>query len=438
MEHSLLAKCTRFSLISYLREIEILITMKALTFAVWMVGLSVVCNSAAAQTTSQEFYVTIGVFRPQHYAMRYTALANKNGFNAQYAINPARKLYYVYLLQSDEKRKAQPFLNKLRVESEYKDAWIFNGHLGHEPLIPVVKGKNDPVKTEAEKKDSVKAETVKKDSIKAETVKKDSAITESVKKDSVIEIPRVVKIDSSTIVKKVPKGKFFIFRFLNGESGAEVRGEIHLATSNKAAQYQAFKANEMVDLLAPRNQAGAYFATTVAPGYKVVETIINYNDPMPLSSGSGPDGEIIIPLTLTRAKRGDYIEFNNVSFYRNSVVMQPQFKHELDGLVDLMKEHQDYEIRIHGHCNGNEPRDIITLGTSTKYFESDPGNVRKTGSAKELTELRAEAARRYLGAQGISMERILTKGEGGKMMVYPQTSVYANYNDRIEVEIIRH
>ena len=29
-------------------------------------------------------------------------------------------------------------------------------------------------------------------------------------------------------------------------------------------------------------------------------------------------------------------------------------------------------------------------------------------------------------------------GEGGKEMVYPQTSVYANYNDRIEVEVVRH
>ncbi len=397
--------------------------MKVLAFSVWTFGLLALCNSVAAQTSTQEYYVTIGVFAIQDNAVGYTARANKKGFNAQYAINPARKLYYVYLLQSDEKRKAYTFGIKLRAESEYKDAWIFMGHLGDEPVIPVVELKKEPVITEP--------------------VKKEPVIVEPLKKDSVIaEIPPVVKIDSSTmvkpVVKKVPKGKFFTFRFLNGESGAEVRGELHLAESNKATQYQAFKANEMIDLMPPRNQAGAYFVTTVAPGYKALETTINYKDPLPTSSGTGTDGEFIIPLTLTRAKRGDYIEFNNVSFYRNSVIMQPQFKDELDGLVDLMKENQNYKVRIHGHCNGNEPRDIITLGTSTKYFESDPGNVRKTGSAKELTELRAEAARRYFDSQGISTERILTKGEGGKMMVYPQTSGYANYNDRIEVEILRH
>jgi outer membrane protein OmpA-like peptidoglycan-associated protein len=78
------------------------------------------------------------------------------------------------------------------------------------------------------------------------------------------------------------------------------------------------------------------------------------------------------------------------------------------------------------------------LGTSDKYFASDPRNEKKNATAKELTELRAEAARRYLVSQGIEVERILTKGEGGKMMIYPPTSVYANYNDRIEVEIVKH
>ena len=64
--------------------------------------------------------------------------------------------------------------------------------------------------------------------------------------------------------------------------------------------------------------------------------------------------------------------------------------------------------------------------------------MKKRGTAKELTELRAEAVRRYLISQGVVVERMLTDGEGGKMMVYPQTSVYANYNDRVEIEILRH
>ncbi|CAN5299582.1 hypothetical protein BH09BAC3_BH09BAC3_18780 [soil metagenome] len=385
--------------------------MKVFIISLWIVALSALCSNVAAQTSASEYYVTIGVFAIQDNAVNFTAKANKTGFSAQYAINPERKLYYVYVLQTAEKRKAFAFVTKLKAESQYKDSWVFNGHLGENSIPPVVIEQQPVVIIPP--------------------------------KDSVVTItPPVIVIDSSTIVKppvkKLAKFKFFNFKFINSETGNEVRGEIHFSESNKAAQYQAYKADEVIDLPAPRNASGTLFITTVAPGYKALTTTVNYKDPLPVSSGTGPDGEIIIPLSLTRAKRGDYIEFNNVSFFKNSVIMQPGFQDEMNGLVDLMKENLNYRVKIHAHCNGTEVRDMITLGTSTNYFAADPGNVRKTGSAKELTDLRAEAARRYLVSQGIAVERISTKGQGGKEMVYPQNSVYSNYNDRIEVEVVKH
>lgn len=370
-----------------------------------------------------EYYVTIGVFAVQDNAVRYTAKANKAGFSAQYAINTERNYYYVYLLQTPEKRKAVSFMVKVRAESDYKDAWVFIGHLGvdrpveEKPAEPVVTPAVTPVIA------PVVAET------KTEPTPTDAAV----KKDSVIEVK-----PTPPPVKRVVKGKLFTFKFINAENGNEIRGEVHFAESKKATQYQAFKADEVIDLPTPKNSAGVYYITTIAPGYKPVITPFNFKDPLPVSSGTGSEGELIIPLSLERAKRGDYIEFNNVSFFRNSVVLHPQSQMELDGLADLMKEHKDYQVRIHGHCNGNEDRDIITLGTSTKFFDSDPGNVKKKASAKELTLFRAEAVRKYLISQGVEEDRMKVKGEGGKLMIYPQTSVYANYNDRVEVEVIRH
>lgn len=392
--------------------------LKRLLFAVAFVAM---VTPLSAQTTETEYYVTIGVFAIQDNAVRYTTKANKAGFNAQYAINPSRNLYYVYLLQTNDRRKAFSFMIKVRAESEYKDAWMFMGHLGTNDVVD----------------DSPKATPAPAVVVPAVV----APIVVEEKKEPVIETPAVVKTDSPAVVvkpKRVVKGKLFMFRFLNADNGNEIRGEVHFSESKKATQYQAFKADEVIDLVAPKNAGGVYFITTLAPGYKSQSTPFNYKDPLPVSSGTGPEGELIIPLSLERAKRGDYIEFSNVSFYRNSVVMHPQSQMELDGLADLMKEHTDYKVKIHGHCNGTEARDIITLGTSTKFFDSDPGNLKKKGSAKELTELRAEAVRRYLVTQGVAVERMLTKGEGGKMMVYPQTSVYANYNDRVEVEIIKH
>ena len=125
-----------------------------------------------------EYYVTIGVFAVQDNAVRYTAKANKAGFSAQYAINTERNYYYVYLLQTPEKRKAVSFMVKVRAESDYKDAWVFIGHLGvdrpveEKPAEPVVTPAVTPVIA------PVVAET------KTEPTPTDAAV----KKDSVIEV----------------------------------------------------------------------------------------------------------------------------------------------------------------------------------------------------------------------------------------------------------
>lgn len=399
-----------------------------------LILLLIVASPSAVFAQETVHYVTIGVFAVQDNAVRYTARANKAGFNAQYAINPARNLHYVYLLESADRRKAVSFMLKVRAESEFKDAWIFVGRLGNEPAseqkpAPATSTPaQTPVVTPAPTTKPEAAPVVVAPVVVEE--RKTEPAPEPVKKDSVVAV--------KPPVKRVVKGKLFMFKFINADNGNEIRGEVHFSESKKATQYQAFKADTVIDLVAPKNAGGIYYITTIAPGFKPLMTPFNYKDPVPVSTGTGNEGELIIPLSLERAKRGDYIEFTNVSFYRNSVILHPQAESEMQGLADLMKEHKDYEVRIHGHCNGTEARDIITLGTSTKFFKSDPGNQKKRASDKELTTLRAEAVKQYLVSQGVEADRIKTKGEGGKLMIYPQNSVYANYNDRVEVEITKH
>lgn len=399
--------------------------MKVLMRVLPLVFLLTIAAPIVSLAQEPEYYVTIGVFAIQDNAIRFTAKANKAGFNAQYAINPTKhNWYYVYLLQSSERKKAAAFMLKVRLESQYKDAWLYIGRLG----------------VEAETKPETKPEPAPITPVVVPVVVEKQPEPEPVvttpveeKKDSV-----VAEKPAPAPPKRVVKGKLFTFKFINADNGNEIRGEIHFAETKKATQYQAFKADEVIDLPAPRNAAGIYYITTIAPGYKPIETPFNYKDPLPVSTGNGPEGDLIIPLSLERAKRGDYIEFTNVSFYRNSVVLHPQSETELEGLAELMKEHKSYKVRIHGHCNGTETRDIITLGSSAKFFESDPGNQKTRASDKELTTLRAEAVKKYLVSQGVEENRIATKGEGGKLMIYPPNSVYANYNDRVEVEVTRH
>lgn len=355
-----------------------------------------------------EHYVVIGAFRKHDGAIKWTDWANKKNFSAQYAMNEARNLYYVYILATPDKKKAFSMMLKIRVETDYKDAWVFSGKLG-------VERKEEPV-----------VEPVVEEPVEEPTPIEQEPIIEDVPQEEpepVVEKPVVEK----------PKGKPFLFKLVSADE--EVLGEIHVLESPSATQYQAFNGNEVVYLTSPRNSENAFIASVQAPGFRPVELTIDFDDPSVYSSGIGPEGEVIIPIELVRSKRGDYIEFNKVRFFGNSAIFQPESKIELDGLVDLMKDQPKYKIKVHGHCNGKQSRNVVTKGSSNEFFETSTLNERRTVSAKELTQLRADLVKEYLVANGIDEKRIKTKAEGGKVMIYPQGSTLSGYNDRIEVEI---
>ncbi len=280
---------------------------------------------------------------------------------------------------------------------------------------------------------------------KVEPIVTQPVVKELPKKDSVVSKPKTIaKADSSTtkpnVVKpleKKPDGKPFYFKLVNAESGNKVSGEVHIVEA-KATQYLGVKGNELVYLTKPKNVAGVYQVAIQAPGYRPAKLVFTYDDPLAVSSGVGEQQETIITFELVLAKRGDYIDFNDVRFFRNTTILEPHSQVELDGLVDLMKENEGYKVKIHGHCNGDDSRPVTTLGTSTNVFALDPAhNKKETMTAKKLTELRAETVKNYLASQGINADRLSIKGQGGKMMIYPRTSTLANRNDRVEVEVLK-
>jgi len=253
----------------------------------------------------------------------------------------------------------------------------------------------------------------------------------------------VATVDSSANKKNVPKpaekvpdGKPFYFKLVNAETGKPVSGEVHIVEA-KATQYLGFKGNQLVYIVPPKNIAGIYQATIEAPGYKPAKLVFDYKQPEPVSSGVGEKKEVIFTFELVKAKRGDYIDFNEVRFFRNTTILEPQSQDELNSLVDLMKEDKS-KSRIHGHCNGDKPRTVTVMGTSTNMFALDAThNKKEMLTAKQLTELRAEVVKNYLVSQGIDADRISKKGEGGKMMIYPASSTLANRNDRVEIEVLK-
>ncbi|MBL7870791.1 MAG: OmpA family protein [Cyclobacteriaceae bacterium] len=391
--------------------------MRKSTYTLFLLILLAATTKVSAQTAESNYYVVIGVFGRLDYTIRMTNKANQNGFNAQYAINPRQKWNYVYLLQTTDKRKAYAFTIRMRAETEYKDAWVFKGQLG------------DPQGQTVEEKPVIEEKPVEKPIVLTDPVKKDSVVEE---KPIVDEKPVV---EEKPVVKPKPPGKPFLFKFESKDSDTPIVGEVHIQESNNATRYQAFKANEIVYIEAPKNSRGNYVIVTQAAGFQPVSLILSYQEPSP---EVGPEGEAVIPIELGRVKRGDYIDFTNVRFFRNSSILDPAAQNELDGLVDLMKESPGYKIRVHGHCNGTQDKEGSILGSSTNFFALDP-TKNKIGkfSAKELTNERAATVKAYLVSQGIESSRIDTKGEGGKIPLYPNSGTLGQYNDRVEIEITK-
>lgn len=366
--------------------------------------------------TEPNYYVTIGVFANQNNAIKFTNKANQSGFNAQYAINPRRNWNYVYVLQTTDKRKAYAMAIRLRADTEHKGAWVYTGQLGAGQAVIV------------EEKPVVEERPVVEE-------KPPVVIIEPVEKDSVVEKPVEQKPIEIPVEVKKPAGKPFFFKFENQQNGEPVTGTVHVQESTNATRYQEFKANEIVYIEAPKNARGNYVVVTQAAGFQQQSFIVNYVEPSP---EKGAEGEAVIPIGLSKAKRGDYIDFTNVRFFRNSAILEPVAQNELDGLVDLMNESPGYKIRVHGHCNGTQDKEGSILGTSTNYFALDPSK-NKIGkfSAKELTTERAATVKAYLVSQGISASRIDVKGDGGKIPLYPGGGTLAQYNDRVEIEITK-
>jgi hypothetical protein len=103
-------------------------------------------------------------------------------------------------------------------------------------------------------------------------------------------------------------------------------------------------------------------------------------------------------------------------------------------LYNMMQTNPGYVIKVHSYCNGKNKRLILV---NNKDLFSPEGGTKYIGSAKELTELRAEAIREYLANQGIDKNRIKTYAWGGRDMLVNEVSPNAKFNDRVEIEIIK-
>ncbi len=385
------------------------------TFNVVVLFLLIIGRSAFAQDVFQPYYVVIGGFENEDNAKRFCTYAEEQNLPAVYAFNEERKIFYVYVRATQTKEVAADILGRVRSTTVFKDAWIFNGQLSGSALVartkpPVV---NEPVKQEPEEKPA-----------------------------PVVELPE--NTSSGSVAEKTPPpastpkpvGRPFVFKLVNEDTGDPVNGSVRLMESERAPEFHGYNANETVYIPSPKNRSGKWIVVGQALGFRASKKAVAYDKADQVDGATvGSDQEIIIPIALNRVKKGDYIEMENVKFFNNAALMTPGSELQLDELVAMMQDNSGYQVRLHGHTNGDRDRDIVSIGKSTNFFASDVANAKTHGSAKELSLLRAELVKAYLVQKGIDASRISTKGEGGGQMIYDPRGTLAGLNDRVEVEI---
>jgi outer membrane protein OmpA-like peptidoglycan-associated protein len=371
---------------------------------------------------AQQFYVIVGAFAQESNAQKFTGYVRSLRYAAEYELNKEKNFFYVYVLKSVSRADAVLQVRQLQQESEFKDTWLFNGHLGTSPAPPIVAVVEAvPPVPEPEKTEFPATDT-------ATTITTTTVLTETTT------LPPPITTAPTVETEVKARGKLFRFQ-LQTVDGRSVHGEVHNVDYKRGRDIAVYKSGEYIDILPPSRDNNPMSMVCGIFGYKEVVKVVNYERPDD-EAGVIKDekGAWVIPYQLERLKKGDVSVMYHVAFYKDAVVMLSQSRPEMDELVNMMKDNPGYVIKIHGHCNGNNTRKIIALGTEKNYFNIQ-GSDERNGSAKDLSKLRAEAVQSYLVDNGVSKDRSTVYAWGGQNMLVPETSTSAKLNDRIEIEI---
>lgn len=229
------------------------------------------------------------------------------------------------------------------------------------------------------------------------------------------------------------KFKFDLFNTMNLN---KVKGEVDLVNES-GRKISSYASHEVVQVMKADASGNIILACEVL-GYRKLLFKLNYDNPF-LTEGvtKGDNDEAIVPFGLVRLQKGDIAVMYNVYFFKDAAIMRPESRYEINNLLSMMNENSAYKIMIHGHTNGNAAGKIITMGKTRNFFTlTDTQDGR--GSAKKLSEERAEVIREYLIDQGIEEGRMEIKAWGGKRPLYDKNHSLAQSNVRVEIEIIEN
>ena len=388
--------------------------------------------------TDQSLYVVIGAFAIPRNAIEFTENAKKQNYAAVYELNPKRKLFYVYVLHTEDRRAAINESIRLQKQSPYTDTWVYSGLLGDNPQVVKIneaeRSEAIELLTEEKKPADVASGTMVITEVNQEAGSESDNKTEEV--NAVAEDAIVAAVKPA--IREEPGTKPFLFRITALVDGDTLAGDVDIFdadAANKNRKSGTYRGNDWVNVK-PVNKSGNMLLECEVFGYRKLQLPLNYDTPE-ATDGVNLDGSLVtVPFELVRLQKGDKAIMFNVYFYKDAAIMRPESRYEVNSLLEMLQENPKYKIRIHGHTNGNSAGKIISMGDSKNFFQLNKDNKEGRGSAKKLSEERALLIQKYLIENGIDPVRSEVKAWGGKQPIYEVDHLAAQANVRVEIEIL--
>jgi outer membrane protein OmpA-like peptidoglycan-associated protein len=390
-------------------------------------------NNTITVTPQPTNYVVIGAFAVHRNAINFTSSAKKLKHNAKYEMNHNRKLYYVYVMTTDDKDQAITEALRLRQESPYYDTWVYSGVLGKD-------GQNEtgsdihPVTSKAIEIVEISTEPGQTTAVPMQT-ESELTTTQPQQQPTVNEPTQQMPEEEES---EEISGKKFFFKIFRGDTQAPVEGDVNVIDVQRARKIGTFAGNKAIRITKPPSKEGNVSLVCEIFGYRKVQHDINYNTPEGYGIENDPSNGTVVPFELVRLQKGDHAIMYNVYFFNDAAIMRPESRYEVGSLLDMLNENANYKIRIHGHTNGNHFGKIISMAEGSDNYFSLSKTQEGKGSAKKLSQERADIIKRYLVSNGIPESRMQIKAWGGKKAIYDKHHPQAQSNVRVEIEILEN
>ena len=397
-----------------------------------MAGVEV--KGAQLNNPDDSNYVVIGAFSIQQNAVKFTSKASRLNMDAKYEMNQNRQLYYVYVLTTNDKQQAIDEALRLRKDSPYNDTWVFHGNLGAttsasngSDINPATAEKISEVNISDQPVLSTEATNAEKAAVSGATMAAGEKPADTDDSSKVVESPEAEIT-----------GKAYFFKIFRSDDQVEVEGDVNVIDAERSRKIGTFAGNKKVGISDPKNKEGNVSFVCEIFGYRKVQRDLNFANPVGDGISVDENQTTVVPFELVRLQKGDIAVMYNVFFFKDAAIMRPESRFEVTSLLTMLQENPKYKIKIHGHTNGGAHGRIISLKEgNTDYFALN--NTKDgIGSAKELSEQRAEVVKEFLVTNGIEESRMEVKAWGGKRPLYDKHSPQAQSNVRVEIEILEN